>query len=96
MITKLVLNTILHHVGMSWIISSNKGLKYEIYENNHQDWLNKGPWYNTPICLKLHGSMFEYFITHARTDINHLFCYLVAHDKIQPAYEDDEISIGDR
>ena len=23
-------------------------------------------------------------------------CSLVAHDKIQPAYEDDEISIGDR
>ena len=23
-------------------------------------------------------------------------CYLVAHDKKQPAYEDEEISIGDR
>ena len=25
-----------------------------------------------------------------------LLCYFVAHDKNQPAYEDEEISIGDR
>ena len=71
-------------------------MKYEIDENNHQDWLNKGPWYNTPICLKLHESMFEDFITHARTARYDIICSLVAHDKIQPAYEDYEISIGDR
>ena len=48
MITKFVLNAILHHVGKQWIISSNKKkLKYEIDENNHQDWLNKSPWYKT-------------------------------------------------
>ena len=58
----------------------------EIDENNHQDWLNKGPLYNTSICFKLHGSMFEYFITHARTDRYNLMCSLVAYDKIQPAY----------
>ena len=40
--------------------------------------------------------MFEDFITHARTDIYNIMCYLVAHDKIQPDDEDDEISIGDR
>ena len=40
--------------------------------------------------------MFEYFITHARTDRYNLMCSLVAHDKIQPAYEDNESSIGDR
>ena len=68
MISKSVLNAILHHVGMSWIISTNKEMNYEIGENNHQDWLDKGPWYNTYICLKLHGSIFEDFITHARTD----------------------------
>ena len=38
--------------------------------------------------------MFEYFITHARTDRYNLICYLVAHDKELPAYEDYEISIG--
>ena len=63
MITKFVLNAILHHVGMSWIISSNNEMKYERDESNHQDWLNKGPWYNTSICSRLHGILFEYFIT---------------------------------
>ena len=40
MITTFMLNAILHHVGMSWIISSNNEMKYEIDEINHQDWLN--------------------------------------------------------
>ena len=54
MITKLVLNAILHHVGMTWMIFSKEEMKYEIDKSNHPDWLNKGPWYNTDICLKLH------------------------------------------
>ena len=57
-ITKFVLNSILHHVVMSWIIRSNQEMKYEMDKNNHQDWLNRGPWYNTSICLKLYGSIF--------------------------------------
>ena len=52
-----------------------------------------GGWYM--ICSSLHGSLFEYFITHARTDRYDIMCYLVPHDKIQPAYEDYDISIGD-
>ena len=90
-----MLNTILHHVGMSWIICSNKGIKYEIDKSNHQDWLNKGPLYNTAICSRLHGSLFEDFITHARTDRYNLLCYLVSHDKRQPTYEDEESIIVD-
>ena len=96
MITKFVLNAILHHVGMSWIICSNLKMKYEMDEINHPNCFNKGPWYKTFICSKLHGSMFEYFITHARTDIYDLMCFIFAHDKKQPAHEDDESSIGDR
>ena len=38
------------------------------------------------VCLK----------SHSRTDRYDIICSLLAHDKIQPAYEDDEISIGDR
>ena len=49
-ISKFVLNSILYCVGMSWIISSNEEIKYEIDKINHQNWLNKGPWYNTSIC----------------------------------------------
>ena len=46
-ITQFVLNAMLHHVGMSWIIRSNKEMDYDKYTNsNHIYWLNKGPWYN--------------------------------------------------
>ena len=55
--------------------------------------MNKGPWYNTYICSKLHVSMFEDFITHSRTDGYNLMCSLVAHNKLQLDYKDDEISI---
>ena len=63
-----MLNVILHHVGMSWIISSNDEIKYEIDKSNHQNRLNKGNWYNTDICSRLNGSLFEDFITRAITD----------------------------
>ena len=95
MITKFVLNAILHHVGMSWIIRSNDKIRYEIDEINHQYWLNKGPCYNTNICSMLHGSLFEDFIKHERTDIYNHMCSLVAHYKKQPACEDYESSLGD-
>ena len=96
MIIKFVLNAILHCVVMPWIISSNKEMKYEIDEINHLNWLNKGPWYNTDICSKLQGIIFEDFITHARTDTYNLMCSLVAHVKKQTAYKDEDISIGCR
>ena len=95
-ITKFLLNAILHHIVMSLIISPNQEMEYEMDKNIHQDWLNKGPWYNISSCSKLHGSRFEYFITQARIDIYNLMCYLVAHDRLELDYKDDEISIGDR
>ena len=81
---------------MSWIIGSNKEMKYEMDKNNHQDWLNKGTYYNTSICSKLHGNRFEDFIKQARKDKYDLMCSLVAHDKLQLDYKYDESSIGDR
>ena len=65
-------------------------MKYGMDENNHQDWLNKSTWYNTPICLKFHGSRSEAFITQAITDIYNLMCSLVAHDIMQLDDEYDE------
>ena len=58
--------------------------------------LNKRPWYNISICLKLYGIIFKNFITHTRTDRYNLMCSLVAHDKMQPNYEDYESSLGYR
>ena len=96
MINKSVLNEILHHVGISWIICSNEEIKYDIDKSNHPNWLNKVPCYNTDICSKLHGKLFEDSITHARIDKYNFICYIVAHDIKQPSYEDEEISIGYR
>ena len=96
-ITKFVLNEMLHHVGMSWIIFSNQETEYEINTNiNHLYWLNKGPWYKKNICFKLHGTKFEDFITQARTYRYDIMCSLVAHDRLQTDYKYDEKSIGDR
>ena len=82
-------------MGMSWIISSNGDMKYEIDKSNHQYWLNTDPWYNTDIFSRLHVSMFEDFITNARIDRYSLICSLVSHDKKLPAYKYDDSSIGD-
>ena len=96
-ISKFVLKAMLHHVGMSWIIISNQEMEYEMTtKSNHLDLLNKGPWYNKNICSKLHGIKFDDFITQARTDRYNIMCSLVAHDRLQKDYKDDEISIGDR
>ena len=69
---------------------------YEIEENNHPDWLNKRPWYNTAIGSKFHRKQFEDFIRHARIYRYHLMCPIITHDKKQTSYEDEEIIIGDR
>ena len=65
-------------------------------KSNNLDWLNKGTWYNKNICYKLHGIKPEDFIIQARTDQYNLMCSLVAYDRLQPYYEDDGSSIGDR
>ena len=65
-------------------------------KSNDLDWLNNGPWYNRNICSKINGIRLEDFITQARTDRHDLMCSLVAHDRLQPYYEDDVSSIGDR
>ena len=87
MIPKFMLNATLQHVGMSWIIYSNEEMKYEMDKNIHSDWLNKGRWYNTAICSRFHESLFEYFITHSRTNRHNILCCLAAHNKKQPACE---------
>ena len=88
-ITKFVLNPILHNVGISWIIFSNEEMKYEIDKSNHPDWLNKGTWYNIDICSELYGKLFEDCISHKRTYRYYLMCSIVAHKK-KRSYEDED------
>ena len=95
-ITKFVWNKVFHHVGLSCIISPDKQMEYEIKENNHHGWLNKGPRYNTAICTKLHGTVFDDFIRNYRTSRCNIMCSITAHDKLQPIYVDDASSVGSR
>ena len=50
-ITTFVLNTMLQHVGMIWIIENDEDLKYDM-DIQHSDLLIGVPWYNTSICKK--------------------------------------------
>ena len=47
-VTLFVLNTLLHHVGMSWIIITHDKLRYDMDKHN-LDWTTGGTWYNTSI-----------------------------------------------
>ena len=48
-ITLFVLNTMLHHLYMLWIIETQEQLKYDI-EKHNSDWMTLGQWCNTYIC----------------------------------------------
>ena len=79
-ITSFVLNTLLHNVGMLWIIKTNQYLEYDMYKHN-SDWMTGCPWYNTYICKKLHGKLFEKFIRNSRTDRYNIMCSIHAYEK---------------
>ena len=72
-ITTFVLNTIFHYVDMIWIFENDEDLKYDM-DTLNSDWSTGGPWYNTSICKKLHGKLFEGFIINARTDRYNIMC----------------------
>ena len=58
--------------------------------------MNKFPWYKTDIYSKLHGILFEDFITNARIDRYNFMFYFFAQEKKEPDYEDNENNILDR
>ena len=80
-ITSFVLNTVLQNVGMLWIIETHEQLQYDM-DNQNSEWTTGGPWYNTSICNKLHGKVFEGFIRNSRTDRSNIMCSIDAHQKI--------------
>ena len=92
-ITTFVLNTMLHHVSMLWIIVIHEQLQYDMDKHN-QEWMTCGPWYNTYICKKLHGKVFEGFIINSITDIYNIICSIDAHEKYRQSYCDDGSSGG--
>ena len=48
-------------------------------ENQNSEWITGDHWYNTSICKKLHGKLFEEFIRNAKTDRYNIMCYIYAH-----------------
>ena len=88
-----MLNIVLHRVGMSWIIATNKQLEYDMDKHNSY-WMTGGSLYNTYICKKLYGKMFEEFIRNARIDRYNLICSIGAHEYKNQSLHDDEISSG--
>ena len=97
MITPFVMNSMLHHVGMSWMIGSKKEMDYDNFTNTEiVGWFETIPWHNKNICSKLYGTNFEGVIKQARTYRYNIMCYLVAHDMLQDNEQDDESSLGDR
>ena len=69
-------------MSLSCIISSNNKIKYETVENN-PDWLNKVPWYNTTICSKLHGTLFNQSGLFATVSYLILLFEEMIHDKLK-------------
>ena len=47
-------------------------------DKHDSECMTGGPWYNTYICNKLHGEMFERFIRNARTDRYNIICSIDA------------------
>ena len=62
------------------IIKNHEELKYGMNKHNSK-WMTGGTWYNTSICKKLHGKVFEVFITKARTDRYNIMCSIDEHEK---------------
>ena len=49
---------------------------------NNSDCITGGPWYNTSICKKIHGNLFEGFIRNERTDRYNIMGDIYAHEKL--------------
>ena len=52
-------------------------------DKHNIDCITGGPWYNTSICKKLHGKVFEEFMRNSITDRYNLICSIDAHEKHQ-------------
>ena len=47
----------------------------------NSDCMTGGPWYNTFICKKLYGKLFETFIINARTDRYNIMCSIDEYER---------------
>ena len=57
-------------------------------DKHNSDWTIGVPWYNTSICKKLHGNIFEGFIRNSITDRCNIMCAINAHEKLNSPEHD--------
>ena len=50
-------------------------------DKHNSDWMTGDPCYNTYICKKIHGKVFEEFIRNAITDRFNIMCSIDTHEK---------------
>ena len=63
-------------------------------DKHNPEWMTVVPWYNTCICKKLHGKVFEVFFRSSRTDRYNIMCSIGAHEKEHPSLCNDVIRGG--
>ena len=83
-------DTKLHHsfchkydIPVYWVVldySVNQNLSFES-KKKCPSWTLILPWYNTTICLQLHGSLFENYLTTKKRDKYNLMCSNESHAK---------------
>ena len=64
---------VFQHVMLSWIIYNNEHNKFEMDVEDTQC-MDKGLWYNTTICTKLNGQIFEDYFKTGHRDRYVLMC----------------------
>ena len=50
-------------------------------DKHNSEWMTGGTWYNTSICERLYGIVFEGFIRNTRTDRYNIICSIDTHEK---------------
>ena len=63
-------------------------------DKHNSDWMTGGTWYNTCICKKIHGNVFEAFIRNETTDRYIMMCAIDEREHINPPEQDDGRSGG--
>ena len=61
----------------------------------NSDRFTGGPWYNTSICAKLHGKLFDGFIINARSDRYNIMCSIDAYEREHQSSSCDYGSSGE-
>ena len=94
-ITIFVINMVLQHVGLSWIIQQNQKLNSG-FQDYCSSWIISGQWYNTAICSQLNGLLYKDNVTTFICDKYNLMCSTEAHEREYKSVNDEASTGGVR